>query len=339
MKLNLKRKLPPESLLYTGEGTNPTKISHIQYNEEKVIKHEKREDTKIGVVDWFVVEGLEDVKLIEKLCTDFNVDSLVIEDIFNVHQRNKIELYSSHIFSVQKYSYLEEDVIKYDYLSMLLFDDKLITFTERNNHFVNDIVKRLDNKDSIIRHQEHEYLFYVINDMMVDEKYSVYYNLEAKINVLENKLLSLGRNDELEMYNIRKELLFLRNTTSQLFDNLFLNKTIVMKLQDEDSEKYYTDLKDHLLNLKEKTIFEIDIINNLYEMHMNNLSHRMNSIMTTLTIFSAIFIPLSFIAGVFGMNFVNFPILNNDLGLLYFVLICLTLPVLMLLYFKQKKWF
>lgn len=339
MEFNKKKKMPPESLLYTGELKQTTKIKHFQYNEDQLQKHVSHQELDSTMVDWFVVEGLQDVNTIDTFCSRYHVDPLVVEDILNVHQRNKIEQYNDYIFSVQRFNYVADGIIKYDYISMLLFNDKLITFSEQNNKFVTDILTRLESKESIIRHQKHKYLFYVICDMVVDEKYAVFYDLESKINDLENNLLDLDSRDEVQLYNIRKELLFIRNSASQLYDNLFTNKEITKVLQDPSSKKYYADLKDHILNLKEKTIFEIDVINNLYEMHINNLSRRMNSIMTTLTIFSAIFIPLSFVAGVFGMNFINFPILKNQYGMLFFLGICLIVPAIMVIFFKKKKWF
>lgn len=339
MDFNRKRKLPPETLMYTGKGIHPTKIMHVQYDEKEVKKFDEMQELNPNMIDWFIVEGLKDVEVINKVCLDFGVDPLVIEDILNVHQRNKIELYPDYLFSVQEYSYLVEGKIVYDYISILMFEDKLLTFSEQNNQIVNDIKERLLNPLSIVRHQKHRYLFYVIVDMIVDEKYSVYYDLEIRINELENKLLTLDSKDEVRMYRIRKELLFIRNSCTQLQDNAFSQGDVVKRLQDNQNKKYYADLKDHLVNLALKTKFEIDVINNLYDMHLNNLSRRMNSIMTTLTIFSAIFIPLSFIAGVFGMNFTNFPLLSNQHGLLVFGLICVLIPVMMLLYFKNKKWF
>lgn len=339
MSSNSKKKLPPETLLYTGNINRPTKISHVQYNDTQLNKYDKIQPLKENFVDWIVVEGLQDIKQINDLLNEYLVDPLIVEDIFNVNQRNKIEIYDSYAFAVQRYNYISEGKILYDYISILMFKDKLVTFSEENNFFVNDVYKRLETKSSIIRHQKINYLFYVLIDMIVDEKYDVFFQLEKDINLLEANLLDLDRKDELKLYKIRKELLFLRNSSTQLLDSIFLTKEVIKVLSDSSSKKYYLDLKDHLMNLESKTKFEIDVINNVYEMHLNNLSHRMNNIMTTLTIFSAIFIPLSFIAGVFGMNFINFPILQNPNGMLYFILICVIIPVIMLCYFKIKKWF
>lgn len=334
-----KRKLPPESLLYTGNVKHPTKIRHFQYSEKDIQHYDHIKPLKDDKVDFFIVEGLQDVSIINDVCLGFGVDTLVIEDILNVHQRNKVEVFEEYIFLVQEYCYLSNGVVVYDYISVLMFEDKLLTFSEKNNQILNDIVLRLNDENSIIRHQKHRYLFYVITDMIVDEKYSAFYYLESKINDLENKLLELDSGDEVQLYNIRKELLFLRNSSTQFLENAFGNLEIINRLQDNDNKKYYADLKDHLVSLESKTKFEIDIINNLYDMHLNNLSRRMNSIMTTLTIFSAIFIPLSLFASIFGMNFTNFKILNNQYGLLYFIIICIITPLAMLLFFKKKKWF
>lgn len=339
MSSHSKKKLPPETLLYTGDINKPTQITHVQYNDTQLNKYEEIKPLKENLVDWIVVEGLQDIKRISDLLTEYQVDPLIVEDIFNVNQRNKIEIYDDYAFAVQRYNYLSEGEIRYDYISILMFKDKLVTFSEQNNLFVNDVYKRLEVKNSIIRHQKINYLFYVLIDMIVDEKYDVFFQLEKDINLLETNLLDLNRKDELKLYKIRKELLFLRNSSTQLLDSIFLTKEVIKVLGDSNSKKYYLDLKDHLMNLENKTKFEIDVVNNVYEMHLNNLSHRMNNIMTTLTIFSAIFIPLSFIAGVFGMNFINFPILQNPNGLLFFVLICVIIPVIMLIYFKLKKWF
>ena len=339
MNRNRKSKLPPETLLYTGNSNLPTTITHIQYNKKDLFTHNEKIDLRDDMIDWFIIEGLQDVNRVNSLCKEFGVDSLVIEDILNVHQRNKTELYENYIFSVQEYSYLVEDKIEYDYISILLFNDKLVTFSEKNNYFISHILERLQNTNSIIRNQGHSYLFYVINDMIVDEKYSVFFHVEDKIDELETNVMSLDRKDEFILYHLRKELLFLRNSSSQLYDNIFSIPEVSKRIQDVNSKKYYADLKDHLLDLREKTKFELDVLNHLYEMHLNNLSRKMNSIMTTLTIFSAIFIPLSFIAGVFGMNFANFEILTDPNGMVYFILICVLIPSIMLIYFKIKKYF
>ena len=333
------KKLPPESFIFTGEHANPTEIKHIQYNKQESIVFDSLKELKEDYVDWIIVEGLKDVDKVKDLCFGYNVDPLIVEDILNVNQRNKIELHKEYVFGVQRYSYFHQDAIMFDYISYLLFDDKLITFSEHNNLFITDILKRLEDKKSILRMQKHNYLFYVLYDMVVDEQLEVYNSIAMKIDVFERNLLSLKRQDEIELYKLRKEMIFVRSTCSQILDNLFRNSSIVSKVQDTKSKKYYIDLEDHLINLVDKAKYELDVITNIFDIYLNNMSHRMNNIMTTLTIFSAIFIPLSFLAGVFGMNFIEFDILKNENGLLYFIFLCLGVSGIMITYFRLKKWF
>ncbi len=336
--MNRKRRLPPQTLLYTGKYQQPTQITHIQYNKDSVEKFNQLQALIDDKVDWIIVEGLTDIAIVKQLCQDLNVDPLVIEDIFNVQQRNKIELYQDYVFSVHKYAFVNQTNPQTDYISMLLFEDKLITFSERNNLFVDDVLKRLENPESMLRKHGIKYLFYVLHDMMVDESLNLLSELERQIEELENRLLSISRKDEVYLYRLRRDLLFLRNLSNQFLENIY-REDAIKRLYQPSIKKYYDDLKDHLINLKEKTVFNIDVVHHFYDMHLNNISHKTNAIMKTLTIFSAIFIPLSFIAGVFGMNFVQFPILQSDYGLVYFALICLSIITVMLLYFLRKKWF
>lgn len=339
MRLINKKSVPPESLFYTGNVESKTTIKHLQYNMNEVLESEEKIALKEDYVDWIIVEGLSSIDKVTSICKEFSVDNLVIEDILNVNQRNKIEVYDSYIFAVQKYTYVEDSKLKTDYISLLLFKDKLITFSEQKNLFINTILKRVKIPNSLIRKFKHEYLFYVIYDIITDEVLHVFNYIADKVDKLEESLLDLDRNDELALYNLRKELVYIRNYSNQLEGNLFKNEDLLETVSNTKTSKYYEDLEDHIVNLNEKVKTEIELLNGIFDIYMNNNADKMNNIMKTLTIFSAIFIPLSFITGIFGMNFVNFPILSNDSGLLLFIGISIIIPIAMLLYFKKNKWF
>jgi magnesium transporter len=339
MKLISKKSIPPESLFYTGDVTSVTTIKHLQYNQNEVLEFGEKIDLKTDHVDWIIVEGLSTVDTVTSLCREFGVDNLVIEDILNVNQRNKIEVYDSYVFAVQKYTYIEDSTLKTDYISLLLFDDKLVTFSEKKNLFINTILERVKIESSLIRKFKHDYLFYVIYDIITDEVLHVFSYIADQVDKLEENLLELDRQDELKLYNLRKELVYIRNYSYQIQENLFDDKLLMKKIVDEKTSKYYEDLEDHVTNLNEKVKTELELLKGVFDIYMNNNSDKMNKIMKTLTIFSAIFIPLSFLSGIFGMNFVNFPILSNDKGLLLFIVISILIPVLMLIYFKKNKWF
>jgi len=274
------------------------------------------------------------------LCANLSVDNLIVEDIFNTNQRNKLEIFDDYIFSVFKFIYLNKDnQVKIDYISILLFDNIVITFSEVENRFKQEIIARLKDKNLQLSKLHEDYLFYVIYDMIIDEELNVFHYVNLQLEHLEDNIMNLGKNDQVNLYNIRKNLVFLKNHTTNLEEYASPKLLLENKLFNSYLEKYFEDLSDHIINLRDKSIMALDAINNLYEVYSNNVSNRATEIMKTLTIFSAIFIPLSFIAGIFGMNFINFPILQSDYGLLIFFAICILIPVGMLIYFKSKKWF
>ncbi len=336
----LKLRKPPGTVIYTGKETKPTTITHIKYSENQILIFEDLQPFSSEQVDWISVEGLSDAERIKNLCLGLNVDTLIIEDIFNTNQRNKLEIFDNYIFSVFKFLYLDkENQVKYDYISILLFDNIVITFSEVENRFKNEIITRLKDKNLQISKLHEDYLFYVIYDMIIDEELNVFHSLNLLLEHLEDNILNLGKKDQINLYNIRKYLVFLKNHTTNLQEYAAPISLMENVLFNSYLEKYFEDLSDHIINLRDKSIISLDSINNLYEVYSNNVSNKANEIMKTLTIFSAIFIPLSFIAGIFGMNFINFPILQNDSGLIIFSAICILIPVIMLIYFKKKKWF
>ena len=334
-----KRKLLPGTLLYTGEKEKETVIKHIKYSKKSFEVLTERHDLEDEVVDWIAVEGLSTVDTIRELCESFHIDNLVIEDILHVNQRTKIEVHDDYIFVVVKYSFVRDNKIEHDYMSMVLFDNVFMTFSELENSFIDDVISRVKNQKSQIRDFSHDYLFYVLYDMIVDEAMEVLYFLDERLEELEEVILELTEKDQLGLYNVRKELVFLRGMTMQLLTNNIKEIVGEKRFFSPKTHKYYEDVNDHLLNINARAIGMLEISKHILDVYMNNMSNRMNKIMTTLTIFSAIFIPLSFIAGVFGMNFIDFPILQNPHGMLYFILICLVIPVLMLTYFRIRKWF
>lgn len=339
MKKMRKFRSIPGTLEYTGNINKESVIRHIQYNTKEHLSFDEVHELRTDMVDWISVEGLSNVETVTSVCQAYDIEPLVIEDILHVNQRTKVERYDRYWFIVVKYSYLEQDTISHDYISILLFPDLLITFSELNNRFIDHVVERLNHPKSIIRNMKHDYLFYVIYDVIVDETLQVSTSIQDEIESLEAQLLHLNQADQIRLYELRKELVFLRSMASQLITNVPIDSFRDTKFFSQDVQKYYFDVYDHLQVLKNQVVISIEQVSHMLDVYLNQVSNRMNQIMTTLTIFSAIFIPLSFVAGVFGMNFTNFPILSEPYGMTVFILICIFIPVAMLVYFKQKKWF
>lgn len=334
-----KRKFLPGSLVYTGDAPKETIIKHVKYNKQSIIKQNTVQDLQDDVVDWIVVEGLSNVDKVKELCQSFDVDHLVIEDILNVQQRTKFEVFDDYIFIVVRYATNNNGIVQYDYMSVLLFHDCIITFSEQVHPFVHDVLERLQNEESIIKSKRHDYLLYVLLDMIVDESIDVHNDIHKTLVDIEQDILALDSSDQLELYNIRKQLVFIRNLTDQLKLHLTSELLGNHHFFEEHNMKYYADVIDHIMNLNNRVLNDIETIKHILDVYINTMSNKMNQIMKTLTIFSAIFIPLSFIAGIFGMNFTNFPILQQSWGMIFFIALCLFIPALMILYFFKKGWF
>lgn len=343
MKLKMNRRtqqkhhLPPGTFIYTGNINTPTKYKTISF-DEKVFKLEDKLAVKETKNNWIMVIGLKDSEAIKDLLLSYDVDNLVIEDILNVNQKSKIETFNDYIFSVFKCSYLVDGEINHDYVSSLFFKDKIITFHESENTLFEEILTRIQDNKGIIRKMGLDYLYYVIIDSIVDNFIHVNSSISMDVDEIENQIISSENFNQSNLYFIRKELLYIRNNITMLNEQFNKKFYVANKLIDANCEKYFNDVGDHLSRLDSELTNEREIIRNILDMHMNNISNRMNSIMKTLTIFSAIFIPLSFLAGVFGMNFTHFPGLTSEYGFYVFVFACIIIVTGMIIFFKNKKW-
>jgi magnesium transporter len=150
--------------------------------------------------------------------------------------------------------------------------------------------------------------------------------------------LALKKADQAVLYQARKELIYMKSAIDPI-TKVFSKRFYEHQVFGQETQELFLDLEDHIMRLSDNILSEKEALRNLLDLHMNNVSYHMNNIMKTLTIFSAIFIPLSFLAGVFGMNFVHFDVLTNPNGLLFFALVCVGLAIAMLMYFKWKKWY
>ncbi|MCF7927114.1 MAG: hypothetical protein K9L74_06015 [Candidatus Izimaplasma sp.] len=334
----MKHRKLPGTISYTGSNKQATTITQTRLESTQTSKNSTHIDVDEKQKSWINVVGFLDTTKIKNLCEALSVSPLVIEDILNIKERIKLEQHSNHLFLVIKYAYLEASHIKHDYFSVLLFDHLIITFFEHKTPITDDLEARLKLKNSQIQSNDINYFLYVLLDMVTDDCLSTLDIIEQRLERIEFNLLELKKVDQVTLYDTRKQLVYLRNIGTQLTQII---PTLLKTTFSADSlvYNYMQDVVDHNQLLTNKSTTLNDNISHILDVYLNTMSHKMNEIMTTLTIFSAIFIPLSFLAGVFGMNFTNFPILTNPNALLYFVIVCFSLPVIMIFYFKHKRWF
>jgi magnesium transporter len=336
--MNIKNYFAPKSMVYTGVHTDiGTKITHYQINEKNIkitTDFKQLENRK----DYIQIVGLSDVEKIQSIRDHFAIDSLILEDIFNVRQRNKIELKENYLFAVFHVAYLDGGIVKDDYMSMLLYQDTLVSFHEKEPLFLAALPQFIESHADV-KNRSIDYLFYAILDIITDHHLDVLDLIDQQTTSFEEELLEAKNVSQDAFYLIRKHLLKLKSSVTPILEQLTRVMALNSPLFGIANAPFYDDLIDHLSRLDQHLNQTRDLQRNLLDLHMNNQSTKMNRIITTLTLFSAIFIPLSFLAGFFGMNFVHFPILQYEHALAIFIGLCMILAGLMLLLFKKMKWF
>ncbi|QWB95908.1 hypothetical protein KHQ89_00055 [Mycoplasmatota bacterium] len=293
---------------------------------------DKKEKRYIQVV------GLNDIDKIEKLKTMFNIQPFIMEDIINVGQRTKFEYTEEFIFASFDVIYMDQNIIKKDYMSMLYLDHTIITFHEAEPLYLEAVLPLLQTYQEV-KTGTSDLLFYFILDMITDEHLEIYDELDDKMIAFEEEILESKDMQQESFYLVRKQMLQLKNIITPMneqFEKILQRK---IGLIHKENQLYFEDLNDHLQRLDLKLNQSRDMMRQLLDLHMNNQSTRMNQIMSTLTLFSAIFIPLSFLTGFFGMNFKTFGLLEAPYGVIIFTIVCIFIMSCMFIFFKKKKWF
>lgn len=328
----------PKTYKYSGEHTDMrTTITDTHYSPDHHSVHEGYvPDEKLK--HYIQVVGLTDVDRIRELLEAQGVHPLDIEDVFNPRQRDKIEAKDTYVFAALHVDYMKDGRIETGYFTAFLFKHILITFHETPPEFLAPLPE-LPKKHEETRKRSSAFLFYQLLDMVTDHHMIVHESLSEKAARFEETILEDGKVDQEAFYTLRKQLLFLKNSVSPVKDELERSTLRKSPVINEATFPFYDDLTDHLTRLDSNLYESRELMRHLLDLHINNQSHRMNQIMTTLTLFSAIFIPLSFLTGFFGMNFVHFEVLEYESALGIFIAACFAVALFMVLLFKRMRWF
>ncbi|RAI94798.1 magnesium/cobalt transporter CorA [Algoriphagus yeomjeoni] len=347
-KKNFKLGLPPGSLVYTGEKKldnvliNLISYDEVDLYEETIGLDQLEEHLKLKKkVLWVDIIGLHDVELLERIGLLFGIHKLTMEDIVNTDQRPKMEAFEDYLFAAMKMIQCPtpESPIDDEQISFVLKDGILLTFQEKKGDVFQFVRNRLADQKRAIRQRKADYLLYALLDAVIDNYFIVMENIGERIENLESQaMLSPGNETLNALYVQRKEMMDLRRTVYPL-------REVIGSFDKYADDKISAETRPFIRDLYENTIQVIetmevfrDMSSGVLDLYMNSLSNRMNNIMKVLTIISTIFIPLSFVAGVYGMNFDNMPELHWKYG--YFVVMGgMTLAVIgMLLFFRKKNW-
>jgi len=353
MKNNKHRKirktaLPPGSLVYTGEKImDEIEIHLIDYDEKEI--HEKMvKDIEtcypfkdLPTVTWVNINGLHDVGVIEKLGSYFHIHPLILEDVLSVNQRPKMENSGDILFVVLRMLQFddEKNEIKSEQVSLILGKNFLFTFQEKTGDVFEPVRERLRQHKGRIRTQGADYLAYALLDAIVDNYFLVLEKMGDQIENLEELLVNNPSEETLKtIHRLKRDMIFLRKSVWPLRETINglerSESTLILK----STEIYLKDVYDHTIQVIDTVESYRDMVSGMLDIYMSSVSNRMNEVMKVLTIIATIFIPLTFIAGIYGMNFEFMPELGWKWSYPLTWLIMIGVAVLMIFYFRRKKW-
>lgn len=339
--------LPPGTIIYTEEVEKiETKIKIIDYNKDgysvKEIKQIDEDLTKIkdSHVRWIDVVGIHDTKIIREIGKQFDLHPLVLEDIVHPHQRPKYEDFKEYIYIVlKKLLWNEDKEFSTEQVSLLLGANYVISFQEKETELFKPIIERIKTPLGRIRIMGADYLAYALIDVLIDNYFIVQENIGEIIEQIEEELIEAPKIETLHtIYKLKREVTDLRKSVWPL-------REIINKLQREQSSLigdelniYLRDIYDHIFRIYDSMQDYRDIISGMLDMYLSSVSNKMNEIMKVLTIMSTIFIPLSFLAGFYGMNFLYMPELKVTIAYPLLIMVMIIIAIIMILFFKRKKW-
>jgi magnesium transporter len=350
---------PPGTLMYVGRASDVApRITLIEYNDQEVIEKEFADinacftQVEPGMVKWINIDGVHDVALVEQIGKLFNIHPLTLEDIVNTSQRPKFEDYENYIVCMMKMIYAPEGKVEQvqrgddesfisEQLSILLLEgNTVISFQEAQSGDVFDIIReRIRQGKGRVRKCGADYLAYALIDAVVDSYFDVLEVIGDQVELLEEELIQNPQPSVLpRLHKMKRRMIFLRKAVwpmRELINNLERSET---ELIIDTTHVYLRDAHDHTIRLIDTVETNRDLLSGMMDLYMSSVSNRMNEVMKTLTIITTIFVPLTFIAGVYGMNFDNMPELHEKYGYFFILAVMLIIALVLLFFFRKRKW-
>jgi magnesium transporter len=342
-RLSKKPGLPPGSLIYTGKKDIETTITLIEFDKETF--HQKTiekcpEFKNKDTIKWIKINGFSGIEKLKEIGKCFNLHLLVVEDILNTNQRPKIEDYNDYLYLVLKlFDTDKEDRITTKQISFILENNLVISFQDDNDKIFDMVLKRLKSKDNPIRRRGADYLLYSLIDTVIDSYFLDLEELEDRIELIEEELIENVNSNVLQLiHHIKIDIITLRKAIWPLREMLSDLESHEYSLIDESTNFYIRDVYDHSMHVFETLESFRDRISEMLDIYLSSTSNRLNEIVRVLTIISTIFVPLTFIVGLYGMNFRFMPEIEHPLSYPLVLVGMFILAVFMLIYFRRKKW-
>ena len=340
--------LPPGTPVFVGEKkTERVKISYLDYDEaqfqEKEVESVEEcfpfKDTP--TLTWINIDGIHEVENIEKIGKHFGLHSLILEDIVNTQQRPKLEDFEHYLFVIVKMLYYDEEdrETKIEQVSIILGENYVISFQEREGDIFEPIRDRIRTGKGRVRKKGADYLAYTLLDAIVDNYFVILEKIGERLEELEDKVVSDPKPETLhEIHTLKREMIFLRKSVwplREIINSLARGESSFIQ---ESTQIYLRDVYDHTIQVIDTVETYRDMLSGMHDTYLSSVSNRMNEIMKVLTIIATIFIPLTFIAGIYGMNFKFMPELEWRWA--YFIVwgVILVVAVVMMIFFRRRKW-
>lgn len=347
-KKHKKTGMEPGTIVYTGNKLEENiSIELFSYNDTNCFREkvQKVEDIKLrkGYINWINIDGVHDVDIVKRIGDKFKIDNLILEDITNISQRAKLEDREEFLYIVLRMFQLEgkNSRIVSEQVSLIVSEDYLITFQEEAGDVFDNIRQRIIEGLGKVRKKRADYLAYLILDAIVDNYFIILEKVEYEMDELEDKLMNANdKNDLKTIMKLKQEFIIFKRAISPVRDlttRMFHSRDL--EIFKDDMSNYLNDLHDHVLVIQEIMENLSARVVGLVEIYHSTINSVMNETMRFLTIVSTIFVPLTFLAGVYGMNFQHMPELGWKFGYFGLLGIMFITACGMVYLFKKKKWF
>ena len=341
--------LPPGAFVFIGkQKVDFSKISMMEYNEDNIRENilESVEDLEKtaddGFIRWINIDGIHDTDLIGKVGKTFSLHPLLTEDILNTGQRPKIEEYDSEVFIIIKMLDFDEKrkIVNTEQVAMIVKKDLVITFQEQPGDVFDPVRDRIRKQKGRIRSSGSDYLAYALLDTIADNYLHIIEILGDRIEELENIILDKPSPSVVRKINIyKKEINFISKTVRPVKDSVIRLLRFENSVISDETEIFFKDLQDLIFKAVDGVDVYRELLSDYYNLFNSMLNNRNNDIFRFLTIFSTIFIPLTFIAGIYGTNFEYLPELHFRYSYYFFLAGMSAIALFMIFIFKKKKWF
>lgn len=340
--------LPPGTLVHIGEKkTEKVNTTLIDYDEKQLQEKELKTIEECfpckdePTVSWINIDGIHEIDVIEKVGRHFNLHPLVLEDIVHTGQRPKAEDFGDYLYIVLKMLYYDEklDEVRAEQVSMIVGSNFLLSFQVQKGDVFNSVRERIRQAKGRIRKAGADYLAYALMDAIVDQYFVIIEIFQEKMESLEEELVTNPTGQILEtIHTMKREMIYFRKQVWPLREVVGGLARGESSLISEPTEIFLRDVYDHTIQVADTIESLRDVLSGMLDVYLSTISNKMNEVMKVLTIIATIFIPLTFVAGIYGMNFKYMPELEWHWGYPAGLLLMLCIGVTMIVYFKRKKW-